>query len=92
MVRGAAKPSSGLEPETPLLPCASGGSLEPVFPGLCSSLDALGRDAAILDEEYSARKKEEDVLAARVRRRWAGGGVGRCLSLSLDRGGQGSAG
>ena len=32
------------------------------LPGLCSSLDALGRDAAILDEEYAARKREEDLL------------------------------
>jgi hypothetical protein len=32
------------------------------LPGLCSSLDALGRDTAILDEEYAARKREEDLL------------------------------
>jgi predicted RecB family nuclease len=43
-------------------------NLEPVsgrrspLPGLCSALDALGRDAAILDEEYAARKREEDLL------------------------------
>ena len=32
------------------------------LPGLRSSLDVLGRDAAILDEEYAARKREEDLL------------------------------
>jgi hypothetical protein len=32
------------------------------LPGLCSSLDAFGWDAAILDEEYAARKREEDLL------------------------------
>jgi predicted RecB family nuclease len=32
------------------------------LPGLCSSVDALGRDVAILDEEYAARKREEDLL------------------------------
>ena len=32
------------------------------LPGLRSALDALGRDAAILDEEYAARKREEDLL------------------------------
>jgi len=32
------------------------------LPGLCSSLDALGWDAAILDEEHAARKREEDLL------------------------------
>ena len=32
------------------------------LPGLCSGLDALGRDAAILDEEYAARRREEDLL------------------------------
>jgi RNase_H superfamily len=38
------------------------GGKSSALPGLCSSLDVLGRHAAILDEEYSARKKEEDVL------------------------------
>ena len=32
------------------------------LPGLSSALDALGRDAAILDEQYAARKREEDLL------------------------------
>jgi hypothetical protein len=32
------------------------------LPGLCSSLDAVGRDAAALDGEYAARKREEDLL------------------------------
>jgi predicted RecB family nuclease len=30
--------------------------------GLCSSLDAPGRDSAITDKEYAARKREEDLL------------------------------
>ena len=32
------------------------------LPGISSALDALGRDAAILDEAYAARKREEDLL------------------------------
>ena len=32
------------------------------LPGLCSSLDALGREAPIVDEQYAAKRKEEDVL------------------------------
>jgi predicted RecB family nuclease len=32
------------------------------LPGLSSALDAMGRDAAILDEEYAARKRQEDLL------------------------------
>jgi len=32
------------------------------LPGLCSSLGALCRDSAILDEESAARKREEDLL------------------------------
>ena len=32
------------------------------LPGMCSPLDALVRDAAILDDEYAARKREEDLL------------------------------
>jgi predicted RecB family nuclease len=32
------------------------------LPGHCSALDALGRDVAVLDEEYEARKKEDDLL------------------------------
>jgi predicted RecB family nuclease len=32
------------------------------LPGLCCFLDAPGRDSAIADEEYAARKKEEDLL------------------------------
>jgi predicted RecB family nuclease len=32
------------------------------LPGLCSSLDVPDRDAAILDDEYAARKRQEDLL------------------------------
>jgi len=39
---------------------ASGKRL--ALPGLCSSLDAPARDAASLDEEYAARRREDDLL------------------------------
>src|SRR5207302_8432292 len=32
------------------------------LPGLCSSLDAPGREAAAVDADYVARRREEDVL------------------------------
>ncbi len=32
------------------------------LPGLCSSLASLGREAAVVDDDYAAKRKEEDVL------------------------------